>query len=159
MTSVRRLAGMRARRAHLGWLMAAGLAVGGCAVTPAASAPHPESSLVASSPAANAEATGVYLDFGTCDPDRLHQLAGTTQVYFFYQADCPKCAAADATLLAKGVPAGLTVFKVDLPSMPDLARKYGVTKPNTFVQVNGAGAKVKSWTGSVDGAEIETHIK
>lgn len=134
--------------------MVAGLAIGGCAVAPAPSAPHPESSLGVTSPAASPAVTGVYLDFGTCDPERLHQLAGTTQVYFFYRADCPKCAAADAALLAKGVPAGLTVFKVDLPTMPELAKKYGVTKPNTFVQVDGAGARVKSWTGSVDGAEI-----
>lgn len=66
--------------------------------------------------------------------------------------------AADAALLAKGVPAGLTVFRVDLPTMPELASKYGVTKPGTFVQVDSAGDKVKSWTGSADGAAVAAQI-
>ncbi len=138
--------------------MVAGLAVGGCAVAPAAPPQNPVSSIVAASTPASPTTKGAYLDFGTCDPERLHQLAGTTQVYFFYQADCPKCAAADAALLSKGVPAGLTVFRVDLPSMPELAQKYGVTKPNTFVQVDGTGAKVKSWTGSDDGADVARQV-
>ncbi len=138
--------------------MVVGLAVGGCAAAPAVPSQPAVSSVVAASAPASPATTGVYLDFGTCDPERLHQLAGTTQVYFFYQADCPKCAAADSALLAKGVPAGLTVFRVDLPTMPELAKRYGVTKPNTFVQVDGTGAKVKSWTGSVDGGDVARQV-
>ena len=58
---------------------------------------------------------GAYLDFATCDSITLHQRTATTQVYFFYQDDCPTCQATDAALRDHGVPDGFTVFEVDLP--------------------------------------------
>jgi Transposase len=77
-----------------------------------------------------------YIEFATCDP---------------------QTALADAALRDRGVPDGFTVFKVDLPTMSELADRYGVTKPDTFVQVDRAGNRVRSWTGSPDGADVAAH--
>ena len=100
---------------------------------------------------------GVYLDFATCDPETAHRRSGTTTVYFFTGKDCPECRSTDATLLAGGIPTGLTIFKVDLPTMPELAARYGVTSPGTFVQIDLAGRQIRSWTGSTSGPEIAAH--
>ncbi len=152
---VHKLVQVRAHRAHLGWLVVAGLALGGCAATPRAlESPAVQPSFAASAPASSQAGTGAYLNFATCDPVTLHERTGTTQVYFFHQADCPECATTDAALLAEGVPDGFTVFKVDLPSMSELADRYGVTEPDTFVQVDATGNRVRSWTGSRNGADI-----
>lgn len=155
---VPRLATVRTAHKHLGWLVVATLALGGCTAVPgAAEPPRPQLSSLAPSPAASTAVDGAYLDFATCDPTTLHQRTATTQVYFFHQDDCPTCQATDAALLDHGVPDGFTVFKVDLPTMSELADRYGVTEPNTFVQVDKAGKKVKSWIGASDGADIAAH--
>lgn len=150
---------MNAERVVAGWLMVAALGIGGCAAAPASSQPpSPPPIFASSNPAPSPDVpgatAGAYLNFATCDPTTLHQRTGTTQVYFFSQADCPDCAITDANLTATGVPDGFTVFKVDLPTMTELAEQYGVTEPHTFVQVDGTGKKVTSWTGSLDGADI-----
>lgn len=139
-------------------MVVATLALGGCAAVPGgAEQPRPQVSASASSPSSGSVVAGAYLDFATCDPTTLHQRTATTQVYFFYQDDCPTCLATDAALKDHGVPDGFTVFKVDLPTMSELADRYGVTGPGTFVQVDRAGSKVTSWTGSTDGADIAAH--
>ena len=56
---------------------------------------------------------------------------------------------------ADGVPAGLTVVKVDFDSATDLRRKHGVTQQHTFVQVGPDGEQLEKWTGSRSGAEIK----
>ncbi|MCB0911099.1 MAG: hypothetical protein KDB60_05715 [Propionibacteriaceae bacterium] len=146
-------------RNPLGWLLVASLAIGGCAAAPRATTPPaPRASAPAPVLSPIASTTGAYLDFATCDPLTLHSRTGTTQIYFFYADDCAWCTATDAELLAHGVPDGITVFRVDLPSMPELADRYGVTAPGTFVQVDPSGAKVRSWTGSRDGTEIAAEV-
>lgn len=151
---------MRTVHKHLGWLVVATLVLGGCAAVPgAAEPPGPQLSAPAPSPSSSSAVAGAYLDFATCDPNTLHQRTTTTQVYFFYTDDCPTCRATDAALLDHGVPDGFTVFKVDLPTMSELAERFGVTEPGTFVQVDTAGKKVGSWTGSTNGADIAAHTK
>lgn len=146
---------MRAAHRHLSWLVVATLALGGCAAAPGAADPSaPPSSVPAPSRSSNSAVSGAYLDFATCDPNTLHQRTATTQVYFFYKDDCPECRAADTALRNRGVPDGFTVFKVDLPTMSELADRFDVTTPGTFVQVDKSGKKVRSWTGSTDGADI-----
>lgn len=153
---------MNAERVFAGWLMAAALGIGGCSATQAPTqSPSPPPIFASSNPAPTPGVPGVvegaYLNFATCDPNTLHQRTGTTQVYFFSQADCADCATTDANLTATGVPDGFTVFKVDLPSMPALAEQYGVTEPHTFVQIDDNATLVRSWTGSLDGADIAAH--
>lgn len=156
---VPRLDTVRTTHMHLGWLVVATLALGGCTAVPDAEAPRPQVSVSAASPSSSSAVDGAYLDFATCDPTTLHQRTATTQVYFFHQDDCPTCQATDAALLDHGVPAGFTVFKVDLPTMSELADRFGVTEPGTFVQVDSAGKKVGSWTGSTNGADIAAQTK
>lgn len=148
---------MSARPVRAGWLALVVVALCGCAAAPAApavsaSTPNPTTVVQPADPNA-----GAYLNFATCDPVTLHSRTSTTQVYFFYAEDCAACVATDDALWERGVPDGLTVFKVDLPTMPELADRYRVTKPNTFVQVDANGEKVKSWTGAKDGADVAAH--
>lgn len=79
--------------------------------------------------------------------------AGSTVVYFFHAGWCPDCKAADMVLStsAEKIPAGVTIVKVDYDTQTELKRKYGVTMQHTYVQVDAAGAAVKTWTArSVD---------
>ena len=76
-------------------------------------------------------------------------------VVLFFHADwCPDCRATDESLTSAGVPDGLTVVKVDYDEMTDLRQEYGVTQQHTFVQVDGEGEEVATWTGSTSGEEI-----
>jgi len=80
--------------------------------------------------------------------------AGTKVVYFFHATWCPTCRATEEAIARDGVPAGLTLVKVDFDSENDLRKKYGVTTQHTFVQVDASGAELAKWTGSKGGAEI-----
>ena len=80
--------------------------------------------------------------------------AGTKVVYFFHASWCPTCRATEQALARDGVPAGLTVVRVDYDEETDLRRQYGVTTQHTFVQVDPSGAELATWTGSEDGAAI-----
>jgi thioredoxin 1 len=80
--------------------------------------------------------------------------AGTKVVYFFHASWCPTCRATEQAIARDGVPAGLTVVKVDYDEETDLRRQYGVTTQHTFVQVDPSGAELATWTGSEDGAAI-----
>ena len=80
--------------------------------------------------------------------------AGTKVVYFFHAPWCPTCRATEKAIARDGIPAGLTLVKVDFDSEDDLRRQYGVTTQHTFVQVDPSGAELAKWTGSEGGAEI-----
>lgn len=87
--------------------------------------------------------------------DQMAAREGTAVVYFFHAPWCPDCRATEEAIDAEGVPAGLTVVKVDFDSETDLRREYGVTQQHTFVQVGPDGEQLAKWTGSRDGAEIK----
>jgi thiol-disulfide isomerase/thioredoxin len=80
--------------------------------------------------------------------------AGTKVVYFFHAPWCPTCRATEKAITRDGIPAGLTLVKVDFDSEDDLRRQYGVTTQHTFVQVDPSGTELAKWTGSEGGAEI-----
>ena len=80
--------------------------------------------------------------------------AGTKVVYFFHAPWCPTCRATEKAIARDGIPAGLTLVKVDYDSEDDLRKQYGVTTQHTFVQVDPSGAEIAKWTGSEGGAEI-----
>lgn len=80
---------------------------------------------------------------------------GTKVVYFFHASWCPSCKATDESLMKDGVPAGLTVVKVDYDTMTDLRQQYGVSQQHTFVQIDESGKELMKWSGSKSGAEIK----
>lgn len=99
-------------------------------------------------------AHGSYLDYATYSANPA-MYANTAVVLFFHASWCPDCKATNTSLTTAGVPAGLTVVKVDYDSMGDLKRKYGVTQQHTFVKIDASGKLVSKWTGTLTGAAIK----
>lgn len=144
------------------------LAVTGCS---AASVAAPAASTSVASPSAplhipqsgtgtpgTSAASGFYLSYEQCVTDPT-VTAGTTQVLFFFDRNCPECVAADDEFALTGLPAGLTVIKVTWDAYPELQERFGVKEPGTFVQLNGLGEKVKAWQGSTNGQELARRLK
>lgn len=79
----------------------------------------------------------------------MTKYADTKVVYFFFASWCPECQASDKALTAKpdGIPAGVTLVKVDYDTSTELKQKYGVTIHDTFVLVDKTGMKAMSWVG------------
>ncbi|HSO64155.1 MAG TPA: thioredoxin family protein [Ornithinibacter sp.] len=125
------------------------------ASAPTASAPtsaaSPSSTGASSAPAA--VPAGAYLSRAEF-AEQAAARAGTKVVYFFHASWCPSCRATEEAIARDGVPAGLTVVKVDYDDETDLRRQYGVTTQHTFVQVDPSGGELAKWTGSGGGAEI-----
>jgi thiol-disulfide isomerase/thioredoxin len=124
------------------------------ATAPSPGTPSP--SAAASSPA-GAEVPGAYLslsDYSAMTAAR----AGTSLVYFFHAPWCPDCRATEESLRSEGVPAGLTVVKVDFESATELRQRFGVTQQHTFVEVDAAGEATARWTGSRSGTDIATKV-
>lgn len=103
-----------------------------------------------------AMAAGAYLTLAEYR-DQMADRAATAVVYFFHAPWCPDCRATDESLTTDGVPAGVTVVKVDFDSETALRQEYGITQQHTFVQVNSAGEELAKWTGSATGAQIKAN--
>jgi thiol-disulfide isomerase/thioredoxin len=103
---------------------------------------------------ASAMPAGAYLTQADYEKD-VADRAGTKVVYFFHATWCPDCRATDAALTGLGVPAGLTVVKVDYDTATELRKTYGVTQQHTFVQVGPDGAQLAKWTGTKTGEAIK----
>lgn len=84
---------------------------------------------------------GIYTGY---TKDALAAATGT-KVLFFHAPWCPQCRELEDTINRNGVPSGVTVFKVDYDSNQGLRQKYGVTMQTTFVKVDSAGNKIKSY--------------
>ncbi len=137
----------------------------GTAMTPQASpdattadavAPTPSGSTPATAAATSSEAAalvGVYLSKADYAQQATSR-AGSKVVYFFHAPWCPTCRATEKAIARDGVPAGLTLVKVDFDSETDLRKTYGVTTQHTFVQIDESGAELAKWTGSIGGVEI-----
>ena len=117
--------------------------------------PTASSTAAADAPAdASADAAaGAYVSRADYEADPS-AFADTAVVYFFHADWCPSCRGTEEAISESGVPAGLTVVKVDYDTETDLRRQYGVTTQHTFVQVDASGAEVRKWTGNADGAAI-----
>lgn len=81
--------------------------------------------------------------------------AGTKVVLFFHASWCPSCKGTDESLTTAGVPAGLTVVKVDYDTATDLKKQYGITQQHTFVQIDGDGKALATWSGTKTGEDIK----
>lgn len=106
---------------------------------PSPSAPTSESPAPAAEPSEPA-APGVYADY---TDDAVANADGRV-LLFFHAPWCPQCRSVEADILADGVPAGVTILKVDFDSRTDLRQQYGVTLQTTFVEVDQDGAKLQA---------------
>lgn len=76
--------------------------------------------------------------------DKIKATEGT-KLLFFHAPWCPQCREIEKSINDGGVPAGVTVLKVDYDSNQALRQKYGVTLQTTFVKIDDAGNKVASY--------------
>lgn len=76
--------------------------------------------------------------------DKLRNTEGT-KLLFFHAPWCPQCREIEASINKNGVPAGVTVFKVDYDSNQGLRQKYGVTLQTTFVKIDQGNNKIASY--------------
>ena len=80
--------------------------------------------------------------------------ADSDVVLYFAASWCHNCQDTDASLDTDGVPAGLTLVKIDYDERTDLRQEYGGTAQHTVVKVDESGARQDIWTGTTTGAEI-----
>jgi thiol-disulfide isomerase/thioredoxin len=85
---------------------------------------------------------GSYVDYSD---DAITRAEGRV-LLFFHAPWCPQCRSVESDILAEGVPAGVTIIKVDYDSRQDLRQRYGVTLQTTFVEVDA------------DGTELQKHV-
>ena len=97
---------------------------------------------------------GAWIDQAAYDADPARYHGSGDVVLFFSASWCPTCQASIKSLDADGVPAGLTVVKVDYDRANELKKEYGVTVQHTYVQVDEAGDELTKFTGSISGEDI-----
>jgi thiol-disulfide isomerase/thioredoxin len=73
-----------------------------------------------------------------------------TKLLFFHAPWCPQCRMLDADIVAKGVPEGITIIKVDYDSNQALRQRYGVTIQTTVVRVDDSGNLIKKYVAYDD---------
>ena len=71
-----------------------------------------------------------------------------TRVLFFHASWCPGCRASAKVLKAASLSSNVKIFEVDYDNSSDLKKKYGVTRQDTFVQVDQDGNKIAEWAGN-----------
>lgn len=114
--------------------------------TPPAAAPAPSASSTEATAETDAAASGVYVDYS---PTAIADAEGRA-LLFFHAPWCPQCRSVEADILSEGVPAGVTIIKVDYDSHQDLRQQYGVTLQTTFVEVDSSGAGLQTYVAYDD---------
>lgn len=89
----------------------------------------------------DAAGNGRYIEYSS---DIVAKTSGT-KVLFFHAPWCPQCRQLEDEILSKGLPAGVTVIKVDYDSNQSLRQKYGVTIQTSFVKVDDNGDLIKKF--------------
>jgi thiol-disulfide isomerase/thioredoxin len=89
---------------------------------------------------------GRYVDYS---PELVASTPGT-KLLFFHAPWCSQCVALEDDIEAKGLPEGVTVFKVDYDSNQDLRQEYGVTIQTTIVEVDEDGNELDSYVAYED---------
>jgi len=107
-----------------------------------ATTPGTDSVDPAETDAAEPEAAGTYVEYS----DEAIANADGRVLLFFHAPWCPQCRSVENDIVASGVPAGVTIVKVDFDSRQDLRQRYGVTLQTTFVEVDA------------DGDELQKHV-
>lgn len=85
-------------------------------------------------PAAESVSPGAYVDYSE---GALADAEGT-RVLFFHAPWCPQCRALEESILAEGVPEGVTILKVDYDSNQALRQRYDVRLQTTVVRLDDA---------------------
>jgi len=93
-----------------------------------------------------AASAGTYVDYS----DTAIASAQGRTFLFFHASWCPICRTLDSDILASGVPAGVTIIKVDFDSSQDLRQQYGVTQQTTIVEVDTAGNGLQNYVAFND---------
>lgn len=86
-------------------------------------------------------AAGSYVDYS----ENAIANADGRILLFFHASLCPQCRSLESDILARGVPAGVTIVKVDYDDYQDLRAEYGVTIQTTLVEVDAAGNAVQTY--------------
>jgi len=94
----------------------------------------------------SATSAGTYVDYS----DTAIASAQGRTFLFFHASWCPICRTLDSDILASGVPAGVTIIKVDYDSSQDLRQQYGVTQQTTIVEVDTAGNGLQNYVAFND---------
>lgn len=92
------------------------------------------------------ETTGVYIDF----EEGIIERTEGTKLLFFHAPWCPQCRMLDADIKAEGLPAGVTIIKVDYDTSQSLRQKYGVTLQTTIVRIDDQGELAKKFVAYDD---------
>ncbi len=71
--------------------------------------------------------------------------ASGRKVLFFHASWCPQCRQIETDITAQGVPAGMTILKVNYDTETDLKQKYSVTLQTTIVEVDDNGDQIKKF--------------
>ena len=90
--------------------------------------------------------TGQYVDYN-------EQVFANTQGrrwLFFHAGWCPQCRALEKDIQEKGVPDGVTIFKVNYDADGGLKKQYGVTLQTTIVEVDGQGNEIQKFVAYDD---------
>jgi thiol-disulfide isomerase/thioredoxin len=103
------------------------------------STPTPEATTPGATPGV---LEGAYVEYSN---EAIAQAEGRV-LLFFHAPWCPQCRSVESDIIAEGVPAGVTIIKVDYDSRQDLRQRYGVTLQTTFVEVDA------------DGTELQKHV-
>lgn len=98
------------------------------------------------SPAPVGASPGVYIDY---NESAIANAEGTV-LLFFHAPWCPQCRSIESDILAEGVPAGVTIVKVDFDSNQALRQQYGVTLQTTFVEVDNSGSELQKYVAYED---------
>ena len=77
---------------------------------------------------------------------------------FFHADRCPTCRQIEKNVLASGVPAGLTILKVDYDTATELRKKYTVLSQSSFVYINNDGTMIKRRVGGLTIDDIVSKI-
>lgn len=82
-------------------------------------------------------------------PTALAQAAGDI-VLFFYASWSPSAINTDKDITAKKekLPDDLTILRVNFDDAEAMKQQYGITDPQTFVQVTNTGELIKKWRGA-----------
>ena len=82
-----------------------------------------------------AATSGEYIEY---DEAKLASADGK-KILFFHAPWCPQCNNIEKGIEEQGVPAGVTIFKVDYDTSTELKQKYEVTLQSTLVVIDGEG--------------------
>jgi len=89
---------------------------------------------------------GSYIDY---DEATISSLSG--DIVLFFHADwCPTCRQAQTSFLENGIPAWLTIVKVNYDKETALKRKYSVLSQTSYVLIKPDGTIIKRWIGGID---------